>query len=253
VLPVSTVTGDEIDPAAVQGALVGRPLRANRVKIIAITDRPLATLAAARELPAGQVGEIIVSGPTVTREYDHLPEATRLAKIQDPSRKAQRLAGSPDPLETSPTEVDAAARAEAGAVWHRMGDCGFLDAAGRLWYCGRVAERVETAGGPMYTEPCEQVFRGHPEVARCALIGLGPPGAQEPALVMQPVAARVDQARLAGELRSRARQHQHTEEIRRFFFHPRFPVDVRHNAKIHRLKLARWAANSKAGVVPIDK
>ena len=35
-----------------------------------------------------------------------------------------------------------------------------LDPAGRLWFCGRKAERVVTANGVLHTEPCEQVFRG---------------------------------------------------------------------------------------------
>ena len=130
-------------------------------------------------------------------------------------------------------------------TWHRMGDCGYLDAASRLWFCGRVAERVETGAGPLFTEPCEQVFRGHPGVARCALVGLGPRGQQEPALVVQPAGAGADVVALAGELRALALQHEHTRTIRRFFVHRRFPVDVRHNAKIHRLQLARWAATTR--------
>ena len=172
VLPVSTVTADEIDPASTHGACVGRPLAENRVKIIAFADGPLATLADACELPPGEIGEIIVTGPTVTREYDQLPEATRQAKIQTPSPKSQTNAGAPDSPENWNLKLGTSAPYR-GAVWHRMGDCGYLDAGGRLWFCGRVAERLETANGPMFTEPCEQVFRSHPQVARCALVGLG--------------------------------------------------------------------------------
>lgn len=246
VLPVSTVADDEVDPSSVRGALVGRPLPENRVKIIAITDGPVATLADARELPAGETGEIIVTGPTVTREYDQLPEDTRLAKIQIPTARSQESADVPifpgtENLKPEPS-------APTGAVWHRMGDAGFLDPDGRLWFCGRVAERVETTEGLMFTEPCEQVFRSHPAVARCALIGLGPGGQQEPALVVQPAktGVAIDRARLARELRELGMRHPHTAGIRRFFFHPRFPLDVRHNAKIHRRELARWAATAPA-------
>ena len=49
-----------------------------------------------------------------------------------------------------------AGRYRSGIAW-AMPD--YLDADGRLWFCGREAERVETAEGPMFTEPCEQVFR----------------------------------------------------------------------------------------------
>jgi acyl-CoA synthetase (AMP-forming)/AMP-acid ligase II len=163
VLPVSSVSADEIDVASVRGACVGRPLPANQVKIIAIADGPLNSLADARELPAGAVGEIIVTGPTVTREYDQLPEATLRAKIRTPNPRSQEDRPLPHPLGTSHVAPGTSAPASAGAVWHRMGDTGYLAPDGRLWFCGRVAERVETIEGPMFTEPCEQVFRTHPK------------------------------------------------------------------------------------------
>ncbi len=217
-LPVATISSDEIEFRSESGALLGNLVPGNKVKIIAATGRPLSTLADACELPAGETGEIIVTGPTTTKEYDRLPDATALAKI---------------------SSMD-------GAVWHRMGDAGSLDATGRLWFTGRLAEGVVTANGILYTEPSEQVFRSHPQVARCALIGLGPPGRQQPALVIQPVAGSADKVRLARELGEMAARHPQTAAIKKFFFHPAFPVDVRHNAKIHRLSLARWAATARA-------
>ena len=249
VLPVSSVAADEIDVASVRGACVGRPLPENRVKIIAIADGPLATLAEAHELPTGAIGEIIVTGPTVTREYDQLPEATRQAKIQIPSSKSQGNPQSPDFLGTWDLELGTSAPADA--VWHRMGDTGYLAADGRLWFCGRVAERLETADGPMFTEPSEQVFRVHPQVARCALIGLGARGQQIPAIVIEPkpgvlLRSAASRQGLASALRQLALQHPHTAAIRHFYFHPHLPVDVRHNAKIHRLALTRWAATARA-------
>ena len=127
-----------------------------------------------------------------------------------------------------------------------MGDCGYFDPLGRLWFCGRKVERVLTANGPLFTEPCEQVFRSHPHVARCALIGLGVPGKQLPAIVIQRRKSRslppLSDAALATALRTLAKTAPATADITRFYFHKAFPVDVRHNAKIHRLTLAKWAA-----------
>jgi acyl-CoA synthetase (AMP-forming)/AMP-acid ligase II len=251
VLPISSIAADEIDIASVRGACVGRVLPENQVKIIAMADGPLASLAEARELPAGGIGEILVTGPTVTRQYDQLPEATSLAKIQIPKPKLQTTPASPGSFGTWNLDIGVSAVADAGAVWHRMGDAGYLDANGRLWFCGRVAEHLETTGGPMFTEPCEQVFRVHPQVARCALIGLGDRGRQIPAVVVEPksdVHLRSDASRqeLAKSLRQLALRYPHTAAIRRFYFHPHIPVDVRHNAKIHRLALARWAATRNA-------
>jgi acyl-CoA synthetase (AMP-forming)/AMP-acid ligase II len=221
-LPVSTINSEEVAEVEGPGAPVGRPLAGISVKIIAISDGPIAGLEDAKELGTGEIGEIIVSGPVVTREYDALPEATRLAKIP---------AAGPgsDPV----------------SVWHRMGDCGYFDAQGMLWFCGRKAERVETEAGTLHTEPCEKVFRRHPRAARCALIGLGERGHQQPALVVETrVRSSAEAKGLAEELRRLAQQHPQTSAIGRFFFRPRLPVDARHNAKIHRLALARWAAGA---------
>jgi acyl-CoA synthetase (AMP-forming)/AMP-acid ligase II len=215
-LPVATVSSAEVEFRPEWGALLGRPLPANQVRIIALSENSLASLDEARELPYGATGEIIVAGPTVTKAYDQLPAATARAKIHAPD----------------------------GTVWHRMGDAGRFDDSGRLWFCGRIAERVETAAGVVHTEPVEQVFRGHPHVVRCALVGLGPRGRQEPAIVIQPAATARAGAHFARELRDLATRHPPTAMIRKFFFHPAFPVDVRHNAKIHRLTLAQWAATA---------
>lgn len=217
-LPVASVVAEEIDPTSVAGACVGRPLPGVAVKILPVSDGPMATLTAGAGLPRGKIGEIVVSGPMATREYDALPEATAQAKIRD------------------------------GATWwHRMGDCGYLDAAGRIWFCGRKVERVVTADGTWYTEPCEQVFRQHPRVGRCALIGVQVAQGMIPALVVEgkPRGA-ADAAEWVRELAALAQAHPHTRSIRRFYFHASFPVDVRHNAKIHRLTLARWAKRARA-------
>jgi acyl-CoA synthetase (AMP-forming)/AMP-acid ligase II len=219
-LPVATISSDEIEPTSTRGACVGRPAREMEIKIIDLVDGPIATLQDARELPRGTVGEIVVHGPVVTKTYDGLPESTALAKI--------------------------AGAENARAIWHRMGDCGFFDLDGRLWFCGRKAERVETSSGTLHTEPCEQVFRQHPRAARCALIALGERGRQRPAIVVETRVRDSTEARtLARELRQLALAHEHTADIKVFYFREKFPVDVRHNAKIHRLTLAQWARTAK--------
>lgn len=234
-LPVSTISASEIlvgTAVATQhgaGTCVGRPLPANDVRIIALTDAPVATLADTTQLPPGQIGEIIVAGPTVTHEYDALPEATAAAKIRD-----------------SGLEFGSLAFGTSHAVFHRLGDAGYLDANGYLWFCGRKAERVETTAGPVFTEQVEPIFNTHADVRRSALIGLGERGRQRLAVVIEPAspsftADSTNCRRFARELREIAKRHAHTAHIKLFYFHPAFPVDVRHNAKIHRLTLATWA------------
>jgi acyl-CoA synthetase (AMP-forming)/AMP-acid ligase II len=233
-LPVSSVSASqalspEIGSERVhRGTFVGRPVPGVEVRIIAVSDLPIASIDRAQSVAVGAVGEIVVRGPMVTREYDSLPEATALAKIADSGSTSS---------------------GPARAVWHRMGDCGCLDAAGGLWFCGRKAERVRTESGVLHTDPCEQVFRETRPGVRFALIGLGEPGKQHPAMVVE--TEERSTTALAAEvvaLRGVARSQPHTAGIRTFFFRESFPVDVRHNAKIHRLALARWAATAKPWV-----
>ena len=236
-LPVASVSSREIDPTTTRGACVGRPISGIDVRIIAVIDGPVAALADTRELPRGEIGEMIVRGPVVTQSYDALPAATAAAKISDAS-VVLRSAAQPSALD--------APLSGTGAVWHRMGDCGYLDADGRLWFVGRKVERVEAQQSTLHTEPCEQVFRCHPRVTRCALVGLGERGRQRPALIVEAVVKDSAAARVfARELRVLALAHAHTTPVKIFYFHPKFPVDVRHNAKIHRLTLAQWAATAK--------
>jgi len=229
-LPVATisaaevVTGTALATRAGAGACVGRILPGNTVKIVAPVDGPVPALAEAAELPAGEIGEIIVAGPTVTLDYDALPEATAAAKIHAPG----------------------------GVVFHRLGDLGYLDAEGRLWFVGRKAETVHTARGPLHPARVEPLFESHPEIRRVALVGSGAPGRQRPCLVAEPVNPKLVQdsvecRRLTRDLRQLALLHEHTTQIKTFYFHPSFPVDVRHNAKIHRLALARWVDDGATG------
>lgn len=236
-LPVATVSVDEIQPDSVQGACVGRPAVGVEMKIIEIVDGPIGCLSAARELPAGSIGEVIVRGAVVTKAYDALPEATALAKIADDGVSGASMRAA---SRAAPTASEASVMSRG--IWHRMGDCGYFDAHGRLWFCGRKVERVVTAGETLHTEPCEQVFRQHPRARRCALIGWGEPPQQRPALVVEANVRDQRQAReLACELRALGSRYPHTNDITRFYFRVKFPVDVRHNAKIHRLTLATWA------------
>ncbi|MBP6627267.1 MAG: AMP-binding protein, partial [Arenimonas sp.] len=224
-LPVAVIEGRELEAtreATEQGAgtCVGRPVPPNEVRIIAITDAAIADWSQVQVLGDEAIGEITVAGPTATDEYFNRPQATALAKIRE-------------------TLPDGSQR-----VVHRMGDLGRFDAEGRLWFCGRKSHRVRTAEGNLYTEQVEPVFNTHPDVARTALVGVGEPGRQRPVLCveMRRGLPRGEHARVLGELQRHALGYVHTARIHIFLAHPGFPVDIRHNAKITREKLAAWAS-----------
>jgi acyl-CoA synthetase (AMP-forming)/AMP-acid ligase II len=220
-LPVSSLGSTEIlketrfRTADGAGVCVGRPAPGMTVRIIRISDGPIPSWDAALELPRNEIGEIVVQGPAVTRAYHVRPEATALAKIAD-----------------------------TGGFWHRMGDVGYLDDHGRLWFCGRKSQRVLTASGPLFTVSCEGVFNAHPSVYRTALVGVPHGGTTEPVLCVErdPEAGPVSDDQLRRELLERGAAHKRTRGIQRILFHKSFPVDIRHNAKISREQLAVWAA-----------
>jgi acyl-CoA synthetase (AMP-forming)/AMP-acid ligase II len=191
------------------GVCVGRPVDGMEVAIIPISDGPIEHWSDDLRLPPGETGEIVVKGPVVTPGYYRRPESTALAKIRD-----------------------------GDAIRHRMGDVGYLDADGRLWMCGRKAHRVDLPDGPMFTVPCEAPFNAHPAVYRSALVGVSRAGVTLPVLCVEPEPGKTAPH---DELRAIAQAHPHTRAIETFLSHDGFPVDVRHNSKIFREKLADWA------------
>lgn len=217
-LPVATIGSDEVlrDTAAQTargaGTCVGTLAPGISVRIIRITDDDLPLWSDALEVPSGEVGEIVVSGDVVTWSYDGLPKATAAAKIR-----------------------------EGDSVWHRMGDLGYLDAQGRLWFCGRKAHRIEGEGQRWLSVNGEEMVNLHAAVRRSALVGVGPMGQQEPVLIVEPV-EMPPPAGLASQVLAMLHADPHYAAVKRVLFHPDFPVDPRHNAKIHREDLAVWAA-----------
>ena len=230
-LPVASIAADEIlnetrhrtDEGL--GVCVGSPVPDVRARIIRISDDPIDAWSDALELPQGEIGEIAVRAPHATRTYFKLPAATALAKIPD---------------------------AADGGFYHRMGDVGYFDNSGRLWFCGRMAHRVVTQQQILFSIPCEGVFNAHPKVFRSALVGVKRDGISRPVLCVELEAGSASEPleKIRGELRRLGAAHAHTKDIDTILFHPAFPVDVRHNAKIFREKLAVWAARVLASGKP---
>ncbi len=199
-----------------KGVCVGRPVEDVTVSVIKIRDTPIFEWDDALRLATGEIGEITVKGPVVTSAYYKKEEATELAKIYESDGKG---------------------------LWHRMGDLGFFDEKGRLWFCGRKSQRVITESGPLFTIPCEGVFNTHPDVYRTALAGVNMHGSVQPVLCveLEEGSKGVDKEKVKRELLELGASKPHTKDIRTILFHDSFPVDIRHNAKIFRDKLAVWA------------
>ncbi|MFT4556372.1 MAG: fatty acid CoA ligase family protein [Planctomycetales bacterium] len=223
-LPVASISGREVLIETAEqsrqgaGTCVGRLFPRVRVRIIEIADGPIGHVNETRELPRGEIGEILVQAPSTTREYFRRPDATALAKVAD----------------------------DDGKFWHRMGDVGWFGDDDRLWFCGRKGHIVEAASGRMFTIPCEAIFNEHPQVFRSALVGVGEASAKKPVIIVEPEPGEFPESvtaeqKFRDELLAFGQASPLTDSIETVLFHRSLPVDIRHNVKIFREKLAPWA------------
>jgi acyl-CoA synthetase (AMP-forming)/AMP-acid ligase II len=219
-LPICSISLRELragtgeDTARGRGVCVGRPLPQMRLEVIRITDSPIDQWSDSLRMSPNEVGELVVWGPNVSKQYWNRPEATRLAKI----------------------------RSADGEVGHRTGDLASIDEQGRVWFCGRKSHRVETPSETLFSVACEGVFNQHPRVRRTALVGVGTAPNLKPALCVEMESDRaVDRSQIKRDLLALGAACTLTRNVETILFHNRFPVDIRHNAKIFRERLAVWA------------
>ena len=202
------------------GTCVGHPVPSIELEVIGIDDGAIERWSDELVLPQGSTGEIVVKGGQVTHAYFGAEEHNRLGKIAD-----------------------------GDTVRHRMGDLGYLDEQGRLWFCGRKSQRVVTPIGTFFTDPCEGVFDSHPDVYRSALVGAVVGGETVPVICIEaePGIGAGDHVRIRDELLELGASFDHTARIRTVLFHRGFPVDIRHNVKIGRRELGEWATAELGG------
>lgn len=201
-----------------KGVCVGRKFPGIEWKVVEITDEPIESIDQAREVPPGEIGELIVKGPVVTRRYVTRLEANAFAKIS-----------------------------EAQEIWHRMGDLGYLDAAARFWFCGRKSQRVTTATETLFTVPCESIVNTHPAIYRSALIGLPTGDFSRPLIVAEPWPEHWPKTEdkkqgLINEILGLMSEHSMTQPISDVRLIEKLPVDIRHNSKIFRERLVGMMA-----------
>jgi acyl-CoA synthetase (AMP-forming)/AMP-acid ligase II len=288
-LPVASIRGSEVlnetwdFTRRGKGYCVGRPLPGLTVKILNAT-RDFASPQMwndALALPPGSIGEIVVKGAVVTKEYFDMPKQTALAKIyevtapnqtppippfqggENNSTRASHIPNfqhSPAPTQSSVVSPQSSPFSpQSYSVWHRIGDMGYFDVSGRLWFCGRKAHRVILRSGRVLYSVCiEAVFENfltprmtgnEMKSVRAALTGIGPTDAREGVIVVElPQGKSVHEfQKLTPELNEWAADEPLAADIVGIFGYTKsFPVDVRHNAKIDREKLGRWAGTQLA-------
>jgi len=98
----------------------------------------------------------------------------------------------------------------------------------------------------MFTICCEAIFNQHPRIYRSALVGVGGKPQQRPVIIVEPEQGDFPQSQtarkqLTEELLELGQANALTQSIETVLFHKSLPVDIRHNVKIFREKLAPWA------------
>lgn len=204
-LPVSVMNGKAVRAETGKlstlghGVCIGKAVPGAEIKILAISDIPETSLS---EVPRGKVGEIAVKGPMVTPAYFEMTDETNKAKIATPE-----------------------------GLWHRMGDLGYIDEKNRLWFLGRKTHRVKD----FYSIEVEAIFNRHPLVKRSAMVAFHDTiglviERHDGTMTMTP--------EFLSELRELGLTHEKAKVVKDFWLSPAFPVDIRHNIKIDRLKLS---------------
>ena len=219
-LPVANISGSyvlEHTASATdegKGTCVGQPVPGIKVKIITISDEPILEFDSSIEKSTFEIGEIIVSGDVVTKEYLHMEEETKKSKIYNRAN---------------------------GEFWHRIGDLGYFDDLGNLWFCGRKTHRVYFQDQLLCSVQCEAIFNKNPIVRKSALVGpLGKDKSVKPTIVIElEKGTHFDRKVITEELLEASKQYPHTDSIKCVEFYDKFPVDVRHNIKIDRIKLKK--------------
>ncbi len=191
-----------------EGTCVGKPVEGVAARLIRIAREPLVFRDWTElDVPADGIGELIVSGAHVCRDYFRNPAAVAENKLCD----------------------------DNGRCWHRMGDTGYFDKDGRFWLTGRVHSTIECHGRILHAQLVEAqaaaLARGAKRVAALEHAGrfvVVVQGRPTPGLAPQLKAADVpvDQVIFTGK---------------------RLPLDPRHQSKIDYAALRKWLDRRQNG------
>ncbi len=213
--PVASIEADEVltETAALtaqgRGNCVGVPVSSITVRLVRARRGPWQLGPggwADLDVAPGSVGEVLVTGAHVQREYYRNPAAVAENKVADPD----------------------------GRVWHRMGDLAWRDERGRLWLVGRISNAVELPGRTLYPIQVEGLATAVEGVERAALLELR----GRAAVVVVPASNGLDaagRAALAASVKAAcAAAGQAVDEV---LVRDAVPLDPRHNAKVEYGKL----------------
>lgn len=209
------------------GLCEGKVVDGLEMRIIEVSDRPIDNWSDDLLVNDGGIGELVVKGEAVSRQYYNNTKYDALHKIPD-----------------------------GKYMWHRTGDIGWLDTKDNFWFCGRKQDRIIISEEEtLYTIPCEAVFMQHERVYRCIIVGVGPIPYQTPVLIIElaPGDSGKYISTLTHELLDLAQAYPHTGNINNILFRKCFPVHSLYHQKINRKQLTKWAAKKLGKSLPDEE
>ncbi|SJN25412.1 Haloalkane dehalogenase-like protein / AMP-dependent synthetase/ligase in alkane synthesis cluster [Micrococcus lylae] len=230
-------TVQELVHAKDAGVCVGTPIETVEVAIAPLLeDGSAEEVILDRESGWGVLGEVVVSAPHLKERYDAL-------WYTDQQSKRDSLFGG------------------GGRVWHRTNDVGHVDAEGRLWIEGRLQHVMSTPHGPVAPVGPEAAIDALGPVDRCAVVGVGPAGTQALVVCVEAAKPATRPEKRAGHLRdgrpkpglapaelaTQVRAAVAPLAVSAVLVTEAIPTDIRHNSKIDRARMARWAEHVLAG------
>lgn len=226
-LPLAYINVKEVDElkhsviSSGLGSPLGRPASGVEIEVIKTHAGDAKPWDQREPMPLGEVGEIIATGANVSKSYHKDEKANRTHKLVDLS----------------------------GRIWHRTGDIGFIDKAGRLIFTGRMAHLVRNGDEILHSVACEGVANAHQDVKRSALVEV-----EEKAMMLIELDSKNEnRKKIEAEVLSLLKANPRTKNIPLVETHRSFPVDPRHNAKIERAKLALWAGRNRSSILHLPK
>ncbi len=226
-LPITDVSFEEIKAAHAEGAsgamahardgvCVGKPVFDAQICLAPLDEQGKSI--AETTFEPGICGEILVAAPHVKDRYDTL-WVTEQDSISTPG-------------------------------WHRTGDVGHFDEAGRLWVEGRLGHVMNTSQGILTPVAAEQAAELLQEIRRAAVVAVGPEGSAAVVVVAEtdPRATANGSASATLSQKVRAKVLEETGiEVAAVLVVKEHPTDIRHNSKIDRPLLTSWATQVLSG------
>jgi long-chain acyl-CoA synthetase len=204
-------------PGNARAGSIGLPMPDTRVRVVDLEDP-------ARDVPVGQVGEMLVSGPQIMRGYFASPEQTARALFTD----------------------------DDGHTWLRTGDLARYDEDGFFYIVDRRKDMIIRSGLKVYPGKVEKVLRTHAKVVDAAVVGRPHPVHTETVIAVLALAdgAPDDGRPLCDELRALCREHLSPYEVPEEFEFvaelPRSPL-----GKLLKRELRKAPSTSGNGEAPL--